>query len=590
MKRNNLCSIGLHLFIACILLLCNMSSKAQLPAGTIAPDFTAIDRNGVTHNLYNYLNQGKYVMLKFGWFGCGSCDLARPAYNNIYHNYGCNQKDLIVLEIDPNTSTADATDNNILALFTSLGNPMDNSLPVHDSTYLLPKAPYITADGGGDTIVAMYMATSFTSEVIIEPINKTILGSTGDIFIDSNNVGHPLTVWASGFESMIFDGYGPWAGTELTATIESQLPSLRHYVPSAFMASHIASNPAFQSPFTAMPYESYCSANFSGCDTLKPKFTNYTILPSNDTARSVQINWTTPNPAQCSQYSISYAISGGMAPLTNLISSGTSLTLNLIPGDYDFYIKCACNQQYGFDIIRVKVKSDTSFVQNECPVTCNYRLVIYEDNLMTYSIPKGSWGNSKSRMEITAGGIKEIYLIGSDDYRDTVNGIKNKAAYYNLKFCKGDSIALKFYELGFGSGIARIGFKLFDDNSNIVQQYFSDTTFATGFPGYTEFSKFASNCIAVPNGIADINNFKNNFSLSPNPNSGIFKLTFNDNSNEQFNLKVYDIYGKVLFEKSISSLLLNQQQFDLHHLSKGVYFLKIQDVNGHQTQIKFNIL
>ena len=36
---------------------------AQLPDGSIAPDFTATDINGVEHNLYSYLDSGYQVIL-----------------------------------------------------------------------------------------------------------------------------------------------------------------------------------------------------------------------------------------------------------------------------------------------------------------------------------------------------------------------------------------------------------------------------------------------------------------------------------------------------------------------------------------------
>ena len=38
---------------------------AQLPDGSIAPDFTATDINGTTHNLQSYLDEGKSVVLLF---------------------------------------------------------------------------------------------------------------------------------------------------------------------------------------------------------------------------------------------------------------------------------------------------------------------------------------------------------------------------------------------------------------------------------------------------------------------------------------------------------------------------------------------
>ena len=38
-------------------------SLAQLPDGSIAPDFTATDIQGVEHNLYDLLDDGKKVIL-----------------------------------------------------------------------------------------------------------------------------------------------------------------------------------------------------------------------------------------------------------------------------------------------------------------------------------------------------------------------------------------------------------------------------------------------------------------------------------------------------------------------------------------------
>lgn len=59
--------------LACILALFTKLSYAQLADGAVAQDFTFTDMNGVTHNLYTYLSQGKYVALDVSATWCPPC-------------------------------------------------------------------------------------------------------------------------------------------------------------------------------------------------------------------------------------------------------------------------------------------------------------------------------------------------------------------------------------------------------------------------------------------------------------------------------------------------------------------------------------
>lgn len=102
----------LQLIAAVTLTFTAVESKAQLADGSIAPDWTLVDLNGTTHNLYTYLNAGKTVYIDVSATWCGPCWSYHNthALRDLYDTYGpagTNEVMVFYIEGDGATTLAD---------------------------------------------------------------------------------------------------------------------------------------------------------------------------------------------------------------------------------------------------------------------------------------------------------------------------------------------------------------------------------------------------------------------------------------------------------------------------------------------------
>tara|TARA_B100000795_G_scaffold175498_1_gene132555 strand:- start:8054 stop:9037 length:984 start_codon:yes stop_codon:yes gene_type:complete len=72
-----------------------------------APDFAVTTNQGESFVLSETLNNGQFVLIDFLATWCGPCAEGVPEFSEIYHDFGCNQSDLVVLSISLDGSDYD---------------------------------------------------------------------------------------------------------------------------------------------------------------------------------------------------------------------------------------------------------------------------------------------------------------------------------------------------------------------------------------------------------------------------------------------------------------------------------------------------
>ena len=121
---------------------------------TQAVDFIATDIHGNTHHLFDYLDDGKFVVLDFFFTTCGPCIESVPILNYSYIEYGCNNADAIFLGINYFNTDIEVVN-------------YENN---HGS--LIPAISGV--EGGGEAIVTNYDVHTFPTIIIIDPSRNII--------------------------------------------------------------------------------------------------------------------------------------------------------------------------------------------------------------------------------------------------------------------------------------------------------------------------------------------------------------------------------------------------------------------------------
>lgn len=165
----------LDLFLVLFFTSLSISLAAQLPDGSIAPDFTLTDINGDTYNLYDELEAGRSIVLDISATWCGPCWTYHEGgtLDKLYENFGpdgTNEIRVFMVEGD------DATNLSCLYGPTDCNNTTLGDW-VSDTAY-----PIFSPElGAADSLIEDYKLRYWPSIYGISPIDKTtfLIGQSG---------------------------------------------------------------------------------------------------------------------------------------------------------------------------------------------------------------------------------------------------------------------------------------------------------------------------------------------------------------------------------------------------------------------------
>ncbi len=160
---------------------------AQIPNGSTAPNFTVVDINGQSHNLYNLLDQGKTVYLDFFATWCAPCWNYHQthALADIWDEYGppgTGEAYVISIESDPSTNVACIT-----ALPSCVGGTQGN---------WAAGTPYPIADAA--TVAGNYQISYYPTIMMVCPADRKVYEvgqqSAGGLWAARSTTCPPLAV------------------------------------------------------------------------------------------------------------------------------------------------------------------------------------------------------------------------------------------------------------------------------------------------------------------------------------------------------------------------------------------------------------
>jgi hypothetical protein len=351
------------------------------------------------------------------------------------------------------------------------------------------------------------------------------------------------------------------------------------------------------------------------------------LTASNPTLTSVDLDWVENNSA--TQWEISY----GMAGFTP--GSGTQVTATAKPftlaglspsTSMEYYVRSLCSTAAG----------DTSFWEGPVPFNTLNAVPYFQDfesfGANTGPVSTAGWSNfsgtnpkweSGSSTTSTATGPSVDHTLGTSAgtfmYLETSSpsSTGDTDTLYSAPISVGatiDTVELDFWYHMYGADINALevyldtnasGNYIFVDDIQGQQQTTQASPWLNltnkigglngtslrilfvGIAGASFDGDIAIDDVLLKDALTGVSLFSSEnetFEVYPNPSNGLFTLNVETTQEEDFNMVVRDVKGKLVYENNVSVNGVYNESMDFSHLAKGVYYLQVQSENATRVE------